>query len=100
MMKLSWRVTTCLLMTVWAAYPLVAQQPASSVMAGAKLRVEFMSEVGTAISRTNDGVQARLIKPLEAEGREAVPAGTVLSGRVLAVRALPRISHADGNDHD
>ncbi len=68
------------------ALPLVAQEAPPSVMAGTKLRVQFNTEVGTAISRVNDGAEAHLLKPVEADGREVLPAGTVLSGRVLAVR--------------
>lgn len=51
-----------------------------------RLRVRFNSTVGTAISRQGDGVEVGLINPVEAEGREALPIGTVLTGRVLAVR--------------
>ncbi len=77
------RIVVLLMATAFSAR---GQQPPSTVMAGTKLRVQFTSEVGTAISRVNDGVEARLIKPLEAEGREVLPTGTILSGRVLAVR--------------
>ncbi len=71
------------LMTV---LPLAAQQAATTAMAGTKRRVQFDNEVGTAISRVNDGVEVRLIKPVLVGGREVLPAGTTLSGRVLAVR--------------
>jgi len=54
--------------------------------AGTRLRVQFDSAVGTAISRVNDGVEVHLMKPTEVEGREVLPVGTVLTGRVLAVR--------------
>lgn len=67
--------------------PLLRGQEAQpAVMAGTKLRVQFNSEVGTAISRVNDGVEVHLLKPVEAQGRDALPVGTVLSGRVLGVR--------------
>jgi len=56
------------------------------MMAGTRLRVQFNSEVGTATSRVNDGVEVHLLKPVGAQGREALPVGTVLSGRVLVVR--------------
>jgi type IV secretion system protein VirB10 len=54
-------------------------------MAGTRLRVQFDSATGTATSREGDGVAVQLIKPVEAEGREVLPVGTVLSGRVVAV---------------
>jgi len=63
-----------------------AQAPESVVPAGTRLRVRFDSAVGTAISRVNDGVAVRLLKPVEAEGREVLPVGTILTGRVLGVR--------------
>jgi len=63
-----------------------AQEPEFLVPAGARLRVEFDSAVGTAISRVNDGVEVHLLKPVEAEGREVLAVGTILTGRVLAVR--------------
>jgi len=69
-----------------AAGPLPGQEAQPTVMAGTKLRVQFNSEVGTAISRVNDGVEVHLLKPVEAQGREVLPVGTVLSGRVLGVR--------------
>lgn len=68
------------------AVPLLAQQTPPSVMAGTRLRVKFDSTVGTAISRQGDGVAVQLIKPVEADGREALPIGTLLTGRVLFVR--------------
>jgi hypothetical protein len=55
-------------------------------MAGTKLRVQFNSDVGTAISRVNDGVEVHIIKPGEGAGRNVLPVGTILSGRVIAVR--------------
>lgn len=56
------------------------------VMAGTQLRVKFDTQVGTAISRVGDGVEVRLIEPVDAEGREVLPVGTTLTGRVLFVR--------------
>jgi hypothetical protein len=63
-----------------------AQARESAVLAGTRLRVQFDSAVGTAISRVNDGVEVHLLKPVEAEGREVLPVGAILTGRVLAVR--------------
>src|SRR5437867_13353001 len=80
-----WRVLIYFVVIGSVSYPLRAQDGSPSVMAGTKLRVEFMGEVGTSISRVNDGVQVRVIKLAEAQSRKALPAGTVLSGRVLAV---------------
>ncbi len=78
-------LSSALASLVFVGLPLRSQESPPTVMAGTKLRVQFTSEVGTAISRVNDGVEVRLIKPLEAGGREVLPVGTILSGRVLAV---------------
>ncbi len=67
-------------------FPLLAQQTPPTVTAGTRLRVQFNTEVGTGISRVNDGVEAHLLKPAEADAHEVLPVGTVLAGRVLAVR--------------
>lgn len=67
--------------------PLLRGQEAQpTVMAGTRLRVKFDSTFGTAISREGDGVQVQLLKAVEAEGREVLPVGTILTGRVLAAR--------------
>jgi len=66
--------------------PLRGQAPIETIPAGTRLRVEFTTQVGSAISRVNDGVEARLVKPVVAAGREILPAGAWLSGRVLAAR--------------
>ena len=66
--------------------PLCAQESPFVLAAGTRLRVEFNTAVGTAISRPNDGVEVRLLKPATAAGREILPVGTVLTGRVLAAR--------------
>ncbi len=68
------------------ALTLAAQEAPPTVMAGTPLRVKFNSTVGTAISRPGDGVEVQLIKPVEAEGQEVLPIGTILAGRVLTVR--------------
>jgi len=69
---------------ILAALLVVGQVRAAVVPAGTRLRVKFDSAVGTAISRVNDGVEVQLLKPVDAEGREVLPVGTVLTGRVLA----------------
>jgi hypothetical protein len=74
-----------LVVLLFIVLPLCAEEAPPTVMAGTKLRVEFNNEVGTGISRVGDGVEVHLLKAVEAEGREVLPAGTVLSGRVLAV---------------
>lgn len=63
------------------------QDADTTVRAGARLRVEFDTAVGSAISRVNDGVEIHLLKPIVVAGRPVVPAGSVLSGRVLAARS-------------
>jgi hypothetical protein len=71
---------------LFAPFPLLAHQAPPTVMAGARLRVQFNNEVSTANSRLGDGVEVHLLKPVEAEGREVLPVGTILTGHVLAVR--------------
>lgn len=66
--------------------PLPAQQTPPAVMGGTGLRVKFETKVSTSSSRVGDGVEARLIEPVEAEGREVLPVGTILTGRVISVR--------------
>ena len=65
---------------------LAAQEPALTVPAGTRLRVQFETLVGSGISRAGDGVEVRLVKPVATQGREALPAGSVLTGRVLNAR--------------
>jgi hypothetical protein len=72
----------CLLITL----PLFARETPPTVVAGTRLRVKFDPTAGTAISRVGDGVSVHLLEPVEAEGREVLPIGTILRGRVLAVR--------------
>lgn len=76
-----------------AALPLASQEALPTVAAGTRLRVQFNSAVGTAISRQGDGVEVHLLKPVSAEGREVLPVGTILSGRVLAARKGDKHSH-------
>jgi len=68
------------------AAPLLAQQTPPTLMAGTRLRVKFDTKVGTDISRVGDGIEVRLIQPAEAQAREVLPVGAILTGRVLAVR--------------
>lgn len=75
-----------LALSLLTASGLLGQESAITVTAGTRLRVQFNTEVGTGISRVNDGVEAHLLKPVEVAGHEVLPVGTVLSGRVLAVR--------------
>lgn len=62
-----------------------AQEPTVVAVAGTRLRVQFDTPVGTASSRVNEGVEVHLLQPVESAGRVVLPAGTILSGRVLAV---------------
>lgn len=76
------------ILLVLALIPLsfAGQQVSPAATAGSRLRVQFDSEVGTATSRINDGVGAHLLQAVLAGGREVLPAGAILSGRVLDVR--------------
>lgn len=71
---------------LFVVLPLCAEEAPPTVMAGTKLRVQFNNEVGTAISRVDDGLEVHLLKPVEAQGREVLPVGTILTGRVISVR--------------
>jgi len=70
-----------------------AEGAPTTLAAGTRLRVEFNMAVGTAISRVNDGVEVHLLKPVLAAGREVLPVGTILSGRVLSVRKGDKHTH-------
>lgn len=82
----SFLAPVCLGSLLLLAPPLLAQQAPPTVMAGTRLRVKFGTPVGTATSREGDGVEVQLLKPVEAEGREVLPVGSIITGRVLAVR--------------
>lgn len=75
------------------ACPLFGQNSPITVYAGTRLRVEFNSVAGTDSSRVNDGVEVHLLKPVITANREVLPAGTTLSGRVLAVRKGNKHTH-------
>lgn len=75
------------------ACPLFGQNSPVTVASGTRLRVEFNSVSGTDSSRVNDGVEVHLLKPVIAANREGLPAGTILSGRVLAVRKGNKHTH-------
>jgi hypothetical protein len=73
-----------------ALWVMAAQTPELVVPSGTRLRVQFQTPVGSAISRAGDGVEVWLLKRVLARGRkgitEVLPAGTVLTGRVLNAR--------------
>jgi hypothetical protein len=76
------------ILLVLALVPLsfAGQQVSPAATAGSRLRVQFDSEVSTATSRVNDGVGVHLLQAVLAGGREVLPGGAILSGRVLDVR--------------
>jgi len=73
-----------------ALWVMAAQTPELVVPSGTRLRVQFQTPVGSAISRAGDGVEVWLLKRVLARGRkgitEVLPAGTVLTGRVVDAR--------------
>jgi len=75
------------------ASPLVGQDSTITAAAGTRLRVEFASTVGTDTSRIKDGVEVHLLKAVLVENQEVLPAGTILSGRVLAVHKGNKHTH-------
>jgi hypothetical protein len=62
-----------LLALAFGTFPLVAQEMSPTVMAGTRLRVQFDSEVGTATSRADDGVEVRLLEPVQLLGDKPSP---------------------------
>lgn len=81
------REKTLALATFWVflapMLSLAAQQAPVTPMAGTKLHAQCTSEVGTSIWPVNDGVEVRLIKPVEAEPGRLLPARTILSELML-----------------
>ena len=75
-------------------FPLFGQNSIVGAPAGTRLRVEFASAVGTDSARINDGVEVHLLKAVTVENHEVLPAGTILSGRVLAVHKGNKHTHA------
>lgn len=62
------------------------QSETVTVPAGTRLRAKLNSTVCTKSSRTGDGIEAVLLETIRVNGRDALPQGTYLSGRVEAVR--------------
>lgn len=82
-----------LLVLLFLASSLFAQNSVLNAAAGTRLRVEFASVVGTDSARINDGVEVHLLKAVIVENQEILPAGTILSGRVLAVHKGNKHTH-------
>ena len=84
---------TSLFVFLLLATQLFAQNSIVTAAAGTRLRVEFISAVGTDSSRINDGVEVHLLKAVLAGNQDVLPAGTILSGRVLAVKKGNKDTH-------
>ena len=56
--------------------------------AGSVLHVRLTNAVGTFASRPGEPVDAVLIAPVKVDGDTVIPSGTILHGRVKAVRRI------------
>ena len=62
-----------------------------TIPAGTTLRLELTSAVASDSSKVEDAVRAELRQPLSIDGREVVPVGTDVVGRVTAVQRAGRV---------
>jgi hypothetical protein len=69
----------------------VPQYREVTVPAGTTLRLELTSSVASESSKVEDLVSAELRQPITIDGREVVPAGTDVTGRVTAVERSGRV---------
>jgi Zn-dependent protease with chaperone function len=60
------------------------------VPAGTVLMVGFKETLSSASSRAGDLFTAEVLEPVRVTGRVAIPAGSVISGRLLSARPAPR----------
>jgi hypothetical protein len=66
--------------------------PAAIVLPeGATLTVRIGQDLGSKISRTGDTFLGTVVEPVEVNGKVAVPAGAVTTGRVVEAQPLGRI---------
>ena len=62
-----------------------------TIPAGTTLRLELTSSVASDSSSVEDAVRAELRQPITVDGREVVPAGSDVTGRVTAVARSGRV---------
>ena len=69
----------------------VPQYREVTIPAGTTLRLELTSSVASDSSKVEDAVRAELRQPITIDGREVVPAGADVTGRVTAVERSGRV---------
>ena len=69
----------------------VPQYREITIPAGTTLRLQLTSAVASDSSKVEDTVRAELRRPITVDGREVVPAGTDVNGRVTAVQRAGRV---------
>ncbi len=69
----------------------VPQYREVTIPAGTTLRLELTSAVASDSSKVEDAVRAELRQPITVDGREVLPAGTDVAGRVTAVDRSGRV---------
>ncbi len=70
--------------------PACAQTASETLLAGTRMRVKLETPVDSKTSRVGDGVEARLIQPVQLRDWVVVPVGTRIAGRVADVRAADK----------
>lgn len=64
-----------------------------TVPADTQAAISMLSGMHTQVSHVNDPVEATLVKPIYVRGHLALPAGTILEGRITQVRPAGRMHH-------
>jgi hypothetical protein len=79
-----------------------ARQPGASadwqltltIPAETRATVQLLSGIHTRFSRVDDPIKAQLLQPVVIDGKVALPPGTLLEGRVTAVRSASRLNRS------
>jgi hypothetical protein len=64
-----------------------------TVPADTQAAISMLSGMHTQVSHVDDPVEATLLKPVYVRGQLALPAGTLLEGRIIHVRPAGRMHH-------
>jgi len=72
--------------------PAIAKFREYTIPAGTRLAIRLESAVDSESSRVGDAVQAALTHAVVVDGIEVLPAGTIVTGEVSAVRAAPKVN--------
>jgi hypothetical protein len=74
--------------------PSADSPPTVTIPAETRATVQILSGIHTRFSRVDDPIKAQLLQPVVIDGRVALPPGTLLDGRVTAVRSAGRLNRA------